>query len=203
MRRALLLLTLLAATSASAEKYYKGTPVALWLEPAAPIWAGLSSAVVYVPVGFSVGVGSSVSLQLEAAPIWKPSDGLRSALGGIGSLGLAWHLLDRPAQSGPFVVFKVTGGYLKHEGPAPRTGYDDPVPGEQIEVGGGIDFGWQFRFGALYVAPLLGLGGVYRMKSSQSAVLFPVDTAVHGPTKRGDGVDFGFNLNLLRFGVIF
>jgi hypothetical protein len=70
-------------------------------------------------------------------------------------------------------------------------------------VGGGIDFGWQFRFKALYVAPILGLGVVYRMTSETSAVLLPIYTATHGPATRGTQLDFGFNFNLLRVGVIF
>ncbi|KFA94183.1 hypothetical protein [Archangium violaceum] len=115
--------------------------------------------------------------------------------------------------SGPFVQPKLLTNFSYE--PAYGYGDDDHAGGASLELHLGLDVGWQFAVGSVYIAPVLGVsvgygfnmpGGGGRTLSGGPAF---VPSRVFHPeflgyeSRRGSAPVLGINLNLLRLGTTF
>lgn len=219
-----LLLALLLATSPEAPTSAPPAPIeasaprrTFWVQPIGTAILGLiPNSAFYLPLGahLPLGEGSSTSLGVE---LTLTTGSMRSSheftstrpipdyWRVLAAAGPVFSLSGRPL-SGPFVQPKL----ITHFSYEP-----DYIAGDFVSVGGlsaelrlGVDLGWQFTVGNLYLAPVLGVSAGYGFNMPRvgenlepSRVLHP--QLVGYSAKRGTAPVLGVNLNLLRIGAVF
>lgn len=199
-----------------------------WVQPLGTAFMGLvlrEDSALYLPLGANLplGEGSSTSLGVELTVM---TGAMRAAyehqVSSNGVVPRYWRVLaaagpvfslsGRPL-SGPFVQPKLFTN-LSYE-PEYESDESRHTGGVSVELHLGLDLGWQFTLGSLYIAPVLGAsvgygfnlpgGGTSTLSGSPSfepsRVLAP--RLVGFETKRGAAPVVGVNLNLLRVGAVF
>jgi hypothetical protein len=123
----------------------------------------------------------------------------------LAAAGPVFSLSGR-ALSGPFVQPKLLT-HFSYE-PDYIAGDFVSIAGSSVELRLGLDLGWQFTAGNLYIAPVLGVSAGYGFNMPRvgeslepSRVLHP--QLVGYSAKRGPAPVIGLNLNLLRVGAVF
>jgi hypothetical protein len=200
----------------------------VWIQPIGTAFVGLAmreNSAFYLPLGANLPLGDNPSRSLGveltvttgsmASTYEYRGGGSRSAPNYwrvLAAAGPVYSLSGRPL-SGPFVQPKLLTNFSYE----PEYGYGDydHAGGASLELHLGLDVGWQFTVGSVYIAPVLGLsvgygfnmpGGGRRTLSGgpafvPSRVLHP--EFVGYEPMRGPAPVLGINLNLLRLGTTF
>ncbi|WP_146209581.1 hypothetical protein [Vitiosangium sp. GDMCC 1.1324] len=199
-----------------------------WVQPIGTAVMGLAlreDSALYLPLGANLPLGedSSTSLGIELTVM---TGAMRAAyehqVSSNGVVPRYWRVL---AAAGP--VFSLSGRPLSGPFVQPKLftnvsyepEYDSDearhTGGTSVELHLGLDLGWQFTVGPVYIAPVLGASVGYgfnlpgggtstlsgRPSFEPSRVLAP--RFVGFETKRGSSPVVGANLNLLRVGAVF
>ncbi|OJT26174.1 hypothetical protein BO221_10170 [Archangium sp. Cb G35] len=202
----------------------------VWIQPIGTAFVGLAmgeNSAFYLPLGANLPLGedSNTSLGVELT-VTTGSMRATSEYGGGGSRAVPnyWRVLaaagpvlplarsSRPL-SGPFLQPKLITN-VSYE---PAYGYDDDdhAGGASLELQLGLDVGWQFTVGNVYLAPVLGvsMGYGFNMPGGGRSTLsggpaFAPSRVFHPEfvgyePRRGPAPVLGINLNLLRLGSAF
>lgn len=212
-----LLLTASAEASATPGPVEASVPHrAFWVQPLGTAVLGLlPNSAVYLPMGLNLplGEGSSTSLGVEltlttgsmrSSHEFTSTRDIPNYWRVLAAAGPVFSLSGR-ALSGPFVQPKLIT-HFSYE-PDYIAGDFVSIAGSSVELRLGLDLGWQFTAGNLYIAPVLGVSAGYGFNMPRvgerlepSRVLHP--QLVGYSAKRGSAPVVGLNLNLLRVGAV-
>lgn len=215
-----LLLSLVLATSPAAPTTpsapEEARRYAVWLQPVGTAAFGLATNVrfLYLPIGANLPLTEKVGLGLELTYVSGPMSPDGTFFND--STGTFWRVL---ASAGPVLSpggKHLAGFFLQPKllaNVAHETDYaSSSTPhqgGTSVALQVGLDIGWHYTVGPLYLAPVLGASFGYGFNHSVSpgAPLQPLrllspNFGAYSP-QRGSGPSFSINVNLLRMGLTF
>lgn len=190
---------------------------AFWVEPVGAAILGLGPldlSAFYLPIGVNLPLSETTStslgveLTLTTGPMRDANhrnwDGPRYWRV-LAAAGPVFSLSGRPL-SGLFVQPKFITHYSHEAGYG--FGDSEHTAGSSLELRLGLDVGWQFTLGDLYLAPMLGLSAGYGFNmplvggATELSRVLPPYFMGYSP-RRGNAPVLGLNLNLLRVGAVF
>lgn len=189
--------------------------LAVWMQPVGTIHSAFESVregrvwIAYLPLGASYAPPAwPVELHGELTITFGGealTDASRSFAGALVSAGPVFRLLRSGPLRGPFVQPKLFASYLGQSAEVP-SGFELFRAGSAMEIGLGLDVGWQLQFGRVYVTPVL--GATVSLATGEGPPLstyYGYGTLAAGLDPRGEVSVFqwGLNLNLVRIGVVF
>jgi len=186
---------------------------AVWVQPAPMFLLGPSlkeslanfqlrslSAGANIPV-----LGKELVVELQLAPgAAQGGCGKTWFWGGWAAVGVLFPL-GHSATDGLFIQPKITGSYFDQSREADSCVDATNVRWASGEFGLGVDVGFQATLGPLYVAPVIGayLAECINCPANSTPLASYSPYLAQAVGERFSHVSFGFNLNLLRIGMVF
>ncbi len=185
---------------------------AVWVEPVGAVVVGISAESLLLGFGGNIVVGPSLDVVIEGAVTYNSNwwGCSTETNGGWIAVGVLWRPWDTEDYGGFFLQPKLRGRFFNTTGGEDQPAVfffpgceAEPLRGTDGEVGIGLDFGYQWTIGPVYIATVVG-GNAGVCINCPGGEFFDWDIRLFSQRgERATGFTAGINLSLLRVGVAF